>query len=88
LESQLKIRDVEVTKLKEDHKLMIKQLEGRRSDQSQQGEAVTQVEDLCAIHACFKGTGNSTWNYVYCYSALKPNIIQYIYQTLSNLQML
>jgi len=46
--SRLKIRDVEVTKLKEDHKLMIKQLGGRRSDQSQQGEAVMQVEDLCA----------------------------------------
>jgi len=51
MESRLKIRDVEVTKLKEDHKLMIKQLGGRRNDQSQQRE---QVEDLCAIHACFK----------------------------------
>jgi len=49
MESRLKIRDIEVTKLKEDHKLMIKQLGGRRSDQSQQAEVVTQVEYL---HMC------------------------------------
>ena len=47
MESRLKIRDIELTKLKQHHKLMIKQLGGRRSDQSQQAEVVTQVEYLC-----------------------------------------
>jgi len=50
MKSRLKIRDVEVTKLKEDHKLMIKQLGGRRSDQIQQVEVIAQVEYLQYAH--------------------------------------
>jgi len=46
MESQLTIRDIELTKLK-DHMLMVKKLGGRRSGQSQQAEVITQVEYLC-----------------------------------------
>ena len=46
MESQLTIRNKEVTKLKQDHKLMIKQVGGRRSGQSQQAEVITQVKYL------------------------------------------
>ena len=47
MESRLKVRDMEFTKLKKDHKLMIKQFGERRIDQSQPAEAATQVEYLC-----------------------------------------
>ena len=37
-QSRLTVRDLECTKLKEENKLMIKQLSGRRADQTQQVE--------------------------------------------------
>jgi len=48
MESRFKVKDLNFSKLKEDHKLMMKQLSWRRSDQSQQEEAVIQFIPITA----------------------------------------
>jgi len=40
MESRSKLKDLEIVRLNKERKLMMKQLSGRRSDQSQQQETV------------------------------------------------
>ena len=78
MESRSKLKDIEIAKLKEDRKLMMKQLSERRSNQNQQQEILSQVQlptssisDVYAVVVSYNYGLNLSFTISYAYTYLE-----------------